>query len=223
MVTIRNNNLEEIISKSNLKFQSRDTVLEIPEGIPYTNLLSLLFALKRSNDGASQKAGAIARCVLSLNPGLKLEPLVSKVNIHLRNDLCLRLTRTQIRTICLMIVDQSDDLQPEANDTVRYVTNPNIELDMWKRVTMIARFRVKKKVLRDKPLICFVNGLIDAGVNPISVTLQLLRNNTRLAQVTLDMNLQTVVGQVFTERYITYATEIALHSPKKITRTNKAA
>ena len=223
MATIRNNNLQEIISKSNLKFQSRDTVLEIPEGIPYTNLLSLLFALKRSNDGAYQKAGAIARCVLSLNPGLKLETLVSKVNIHLTNDLGLRLTRTQIRTICSMIVDQSDDLQPEANDSVRYVTNPNNELDMWKRVTMIARFRVKNKVLRDKPLIAFVNGLIDAGVNPLSVTPQLLRNNTRFAQITLDMNLQTVISQVFTERQITYATEIALHAPIKNIQTFKVA
>ena len=223
MVTIRNNNLEEIVSKSNLKFQSRDTVLEIPEGIPYTNLLSLLFKLKRSNEAAFQKAGVIARCVLSLNPGLKLEASVSKVNIHLTNDLGLRLTRTQIRTICSMIVDQSDDLQPEANDSVRYVTNPNIELDMWKRVTMIARFRVKKKVLRDKPLIAFVNGLIDAGVNSLSVTSQLLRNNTRFAQVILDANLDTVVSQVFNERHITYATEIALHAPNENIQTVKVA
>src|SRR5690606_35148232 len=106
---------------------------------------------------------------------------------------------------------------------VRYVTNPDVKLDIWKRASLIARFRVEKKLLRDKPLFCFVNGLIDAGVNPLSVTPQLLRNNTRFAQVILDANLQTVINQVFTERHITYATEIALHVPNKNIQTAKVA
>ena len=201
MVTIRNNNLAETINYSSFQFAHKNAVIEVPEGVPYTNLFNLLYKLKQSDAGTYQKTAAIAQCVVSLNKGLSICTLVSKVQIHQKNDLGLPLTKAEIRKVCAMIMNQVQDLEPEPNASVRYITNTSCELDAWKRVSLITRYRIKKQIPNEKPLVAFVHGLIDAGVlNPLHANARLLLNNTRFAKRIIELSFEDFLEEVVNER-----------------------
>ncbi|WP_234109940.1 hypothetical protein [Chryseobacterium sp. R2A-55] len=202
MKSIRTNNLAEVTSNyyNSLSKEEINDVIEIKEGLPYTNLYTLIHQLKTENSSPIEIGQSIGRCILSLNPFLPKKALSYFLKIHMISHFSIHLSSQNLDGFVKKIYRYQNNEILE-NDCVKFIVNPESALDIRAKINLITTFKTSASSTKQRSLYYFLCALIDLGImNQLNTELKVINTISEFNEKLTSKNFESLTDKVFNER-----------------------